>query len=156
MIKMCSACSVSINFNDIDLCFSEMRRLYWIEFINAYTHTEKEYINKYIYLLVKYIYICIKFLMYEVLLWQLKFVSTSFISLNKVKLLKTDQKCYLFYQKNCLCPWDFCTFFFPSFFLCYPLLILQIKLIDDTFWSLWHHHFPKLDSKNIYSLIYGE
>ena len=119
MIKMCSVCSVSINFNDIDLCFSEMRRLYWIEFINAYTHTEKEYINKYIYLLVKYFYICIKFLMYEVLLWQLKFVSTSFISLNKVKLLKTDQKCYLFYQKNSLCLLRHLYFLLPLFF---PLL----------------------------------
>ena len=40
MIRVCSVCILRIKFN-IDLSFSEMRRLYRIKFINAY-YTERE------------------------------------------------------------------------------------------------------------------
>ena len=49
-------------------------------------------------ILVKYIYIYIKFLMYKVLLWQLKLVSTISIFAIKIKILKNYQRCVLFYQ----------------------------------------------------------
>ena len=46
MIRECSFCILRIKFN-IDLSFSEMRRLYRIEFINAYyTQREKEIKNQ--------------------------------------------------------------------------------------------------------------
>ena len=36
---------------------------------------------------VKYIYICIKFLLYEISLWQLKFMSTVCVFVMKIRLL---------------------------------------------------------------------
>ena len=41
MIRVCSVSSFRSKFN-IDLSFSEMRRLYWTKFINGYTQREKE------------------------------------------------------------------------------------------------------------------
>ena len=41
MISVPSVCSVRVKFN-IDLSFSEMRRIYRIKFINAYIQREKE------------------------------------------------------------------------------------------------------------------
>ena len=42
MIRVCSVCILRFKFN-IDLSFSEVRRLYRIKFINAYyTHTHRE------------------------------------------------------------------------------------------------------------------
>ena len=50
--------------------------------------------------LVKYIYIYFRFLMYEILLRQLKLVSTIFIFAIKIRLLNNYRKCYLIYQKT--------------------------------------------------------
>ena len=41
MIRACSVFSVRVKFNT-DFSFSEIRRLYWIKIINAYTQREKE------------------------------------------------------------------------------------------------------------------
>ena len=41
MIRVCIVCSLKVKLN-IDLSFSEVRRLFKIKFINAYTHREKE------------------------------------------------------------------------------------------------------------------
>ena len=145
MIRLCSVSNLRFKFN-IDISFSEMRRLYWIKSINAYPHTHthththrkeesgrvgkcswKELWKFQVYetnfvsvFLVKYVYECMKFLMYEDSLWQLKPVSTIFIFTIKIKLLKNHQKCLLFYQKVSACPRDFQVFgnsFFPSFSL---------------------------------------
>ena len=67
--------------------------------------------------MVKYVYRCIKFLLYKILLWQSKVVSTISIFTIKIKLLKNYEKCFLFYQKSSFCPQDFQTFVFSSSFL---------------------------------------
>ena len=85
-------------------------------------------------------FVCIKFLMNEILLWQLKIVSTIFSFAIKIKLWKNYQKCFLFHQKISFCPRDYQIFALHSF-LCT---------------SLWHLHVPKLDFKNTDSLISGE
>ena len=51
-------------------------------------------------------YVCIKFMMYQILLWQLKLISTIFIFAIEIKPLKNYQKCFLFYQKISFCLWD--------------------------------------------------
>ena len=129
--KWCSVCSMRVKFN-IDLSFREIRRLYWIKFIIAYIHAERERIRKSSWkefwkfqvnetkfgsvFLVKCINICIKFLMYEILLWPLNLVFTIFTI--KIKLLKSCQKCFVVYQKALfvLEIYKFLYFTFPLFF----------------------------------------
>ena len=107
---------------------SEMSRLYWIKFMNGCTQIEKEsgWFGKSSWkelwkwdkfdanwdkfgsvFLVKYIYICIKFLMYEILLWELKLVPTAFVFTIKIKLLKNYQKWFYFVKKSSFCPQNF-------------------------------------------------
>ena len=102
-----------VKFN-IDLSFSEMRKLYWIKFINAYTQREKEswrvykrnYENSKLTRQILVVYLrqnifiwCIKFWIYGILLGQLKLVSTFFIFVIKIKLLKNYQNSFYFTKK---------------------------------------------------------
>ena len=41
MMRVCSVCSLMVNFN-IDFCFSEMRKFYWIKSISAYIHAHRK------------------------------------------------------------------------------------------------------------------
>ena len=114
MIRVCIVCSLRVNFN-IDLSFSEMRRLYWIKFINAYTQREEEpgradeknYENSglirqtlLVHLWQNLFIWSIKFWIYEILLEKFKRVSTFLIFAIKIKLLENYQKYFLFYQKG--------------------------------------------------------
>ena len=162
MIRVCSVCILRIKFN-IDLSFSEMRRLYRIKFINAY-YTERESerererekerdrerkrdrqresgwvgesSSNELWKLqfnetnsagrvfpINYVYICLRFLIYEILLWQLLFVI-------KIRLLNNDK--IILPKKLVLCS-RFSDFVLPSFFLSWLLLILQKKLVFDKF-----------------------
>ena len=98
---MCSVCSLRIIFN-IDFSFSEMRRLYWIKSINAYTFKETVAQEKR----------GGKSSLKE--LWKFQVVFTIFIFFINKKLLKSYQNCFSFYQKSSFCPRDFQTFLFPS------------------------------------------
>ena len=137
MIRVCSVCSLTVKFN-VGLSFSEMRKLYWIKFINAYTQREKEsgrvhernYENSNLIRQILVVYLwqnifiwCIKFWIYKILLGQLKPVSTFFIFAIKIKLLKNYQKCFLFYQKSSCCPRNFQIFVLHSspFFFSWPI-----------------------------------
>ena len=128
MIRVCIVCSLRVNFN-IDLSFSEMRRLYWIKFINAYTQREEEpgradeknYENSglirqtlLVHLWQNLFIWSIKFWIYEILLEKLKRVSTFLIFSIKIKLLENYQKYFLFYQKRPFCPRHFQMFVLQS------------------------------------------
>ena len=99
-------------------------------------------------ILLKYIYTCTKFLMYKMLFWQLKLVSTISIVAHKITF-KKSKMLFILLKKLLLSSRfsNFCTSLFLSFFL-WPLLILWKKLIDDKFLSLWHHYVPKPYFKN--------
>ena len=58
--------------------------------------------------------VCIKFMMYEILLWELRLVFTVFIFAIKIKLLKNYQKYFLFYQQISFCPRDYQIFVLHS------------------------------------------
>ena len=150
-----------------------MRKLYWIKFINAYTQREKEswrvykrnYENSKLIRQILVVYLrqnifiwCIKFWIYEILLGQLKLVSTFFIFVIKIKLLKNYQNSFYFTKKASLSSTfsSFCTSFLLVSCFSWPLLVLLKKLVDDKYQSLWHQYVPKLDFKNADSLIYGE
>ena len=158
MIRVCSVRILRFKFN-IDLSFSEVRRLYRIKFINAYythTHTERERererrgqregqresgwvgesSSNELWKLqfnetnsagrvfpINYVYICLRFLIYEILLWQLLFVI-------KIRLLNNDK---IILPKKLVLSSRFSDFVLPSFFLSWLLLILQKKLIFDKF-----------------------
>ena len=126
-----------VKFN-IDLSFSEMRKLYWIKFINAYTQREKEswrvykrnYENSKLTRQILVVYLrqnifiwCIKFWIYGILLGQLKLVSTFFIFVIKKKLLKNYQNSFYFTKKA---SFVLNIFKFLYFFLTRFLLFLAI------------------------------
>ena len=127
-----------VKFN-IDLSFSEMRKLYWIKFINAYTQREKEswrvykrnYENSKLIRQILLVYLrqnifiwSIKFWIYEILLGQLKLVSTFFIFVIKIKLLKNYQNSFYFTKKA---SFVLNIFKFLYFFLTRFLLFLAIS-----------------------------
>ena len=127
-----------VKFN-IDLSFSEMRKLYWIKFINAYTQREKEswrvykrnYENSKLIRQILVVYLrqnifiwCIKFWIYGILLGQLKLVSTFFIFVIKIKLLKNYQNSFYFTKKA---SFVLNIFKFLYFFLTRFLLFLAIS-----------------------------
>ena len=62
-------------------------------------------------ILLKYIYICIKFLMYKILFWQLKLVSTIFIFAIKIIFY---QKYFSLYRKKLFLSSRFSNFVLPS------------------------------------------
>ena len=148
MIRACSVCSVRVKFN-IDLILSEMRRIYRIKFINAYIQREKESgrVNKKNYensKLIKQILVvylsqniftrCIKFWICEILMEQLKLLSTFFIFAIKTKLLKDYQKCFLI--KNVPFVLDiFRVLYFtlPCFVRSLAIAVLSKKLADDKY-----------------------
>ena len=135
MIRVCSVCIIRIKFN-IDLSFIEMRRFYWMRFIQSQREREKESgrvgqsSSKELWkfrknetnsggrlFLVKYIYICNRFLMYEILLWQLRLVSTICIFCHQNQTFK---QCCFFNQKSSFCPRDFQILYSPLFsFFCH-------------------------------------
>ena len=117
-----------VKFN-IDLSFSEMRKLYWIKFINAYTQRErilkslqkelwKFQVNKTNFggvFAAKYIY-----MMHQILdLWN--FVGAIeacvhfFYFCHQNKTFKKLSKFFLFYQKSFFCPQHFQVFVLLSY-----------------------------------------
>ena len=108
MIRVCSVYSLRVKFN-IGLSFSEMRRLYWIKFINVYTQRQKESgkvpernfenFNLMRQILVVYLWQNIftyasNFEFMKFGLGQLKLVSTDFLSW-KVHIFKVLVLCYI-------------------------------------------------------------
>ena len=122
-----------IKWHPRHLNFSEMRKLYWIMY-STHIHTEREKICKISWkefwkfqvnktnfgsvYVVKYIYICINFWIYEILLRQLKFVSTFFIFTIKIKLWKIIRNASYFNKKApfVLDVFKFLYFTLPLFF----------------------------------------
>ena len=76
--------------------------------------------------LLKYIYICIKYLMYKIIFWQLKLVSTVSVFAIKMTFKKLSKMLFIVPKKLLLSSRfsNFCTSLFLSFFLPWPLLIL--------------------------------
>ena len=120
MINVCSVCSLRVKFN-IDLSFNEMRKPYWIKFINKCTQRgkknqevlervhERNFENSRLMrqiLVPKCFYIYIKFLIYETFCD----VFPLFFFPIKIKFLKNYQKCFLSYQKRSFCPRDIQSF----------------------------------------------
>ena len=142
MIRVCCVCSLRVKFN-IDLSFGEMRRLYWIKFINAYTQREiksgrvheRTYENYNLIRQILVVYLSQNIYMkYQILdLWN--FIGTIeacvhlFIFPVKIKLLKNYQKCSF-------CPRHFQSlvlYFSLFFFFSWPLLDISKKMFDDKY-----------------------
>ena len=144
MIRACSVCSVRVKFN-IDLSFSEMRRIYRIKFINAYIQREKEsgrvnkknYENSKLIKQILAVYLsqniftwCIKFWICEILMEQLKLVST-FYFCHQNKTFKRLSK-MLSYQKCSFCPRHFQSLVLYSSLFC--LVLGHCCFIEEVGW----------------------
>ena len=130
----------------------------FIKFINYYAQTERknqkklERVHKINFensvwmrqILVINLYICITFLMYKMLLWQLKIFSTISIFAIKIKLLKKYQKWLLFYQKSSFCTQDFQSFVLPSSSLFFSFL--GHCLLYRRSWMMINSKWLQLDS----------
>ena len=134
---MCSVYCLKDKFN-IDFSCSELRRLYWIKFINEYKQREKESgrVHERNFGNSKSIrQILVVYLWYNIFIYasnfgftkfywgRLKLVSIFFFLFFfgiKAKLLKIIKNAFCF-TKNAF---NFCTSLFPFFFFSWPLLVL--------------------------------
>ena len=119
--------------------------VFLVKCIYLYIYIYYIYIYMYIYILY-FIYILIKFLMHEILLWELRLVSTVFVFAIKVWLWKNYQKWSYFTKKA-----PFITKIFKVLYFPLPRLghcwFYRKSWLMISFKSLCPHHVSKLDFK---------